>query len=66
MKTKTLKNLSFIVLLAAAAGCKQSSDMLLAAHATPASEAARAEYSYAYSGADIPANASRGQVYEYH
>ncbi len=40
--------------------------MLLSAHATPASEGARAEYSYAFSGAGIPASAPRDQVYEYH
>jgi hypothetical protein len=62
---KMLKSLPVLILLALA-GCKQSSDMLLSAHATPASEAARAEYSYAFSGADIPASAPRGQVYEYH
>jgi len=62
---KTLKTVPFLLLLALA-GCKQSSDMLLAAHATPATEAARAEYSYAHSGANIPASAPRGQVYEYH
>ena len=47
---KTLKTVPFLLLLALA-GCKQSSDLLLAAHATPATEAARVEYSYAYSGA---------------
>jgi hypothetical protein len=60
---KTLKTVPVLLLLALA-GCKQSSDMLLAAHATPAIEAARAEYSY--SGTNIPASAPRGQVYEYH
>jgi hypothetical protein len=62
---KTLKTVPFLLLLTLA-GCKQSSDMLLAAHATPATEAARAESSYAYSGANIPASAPRGQVYEFH
>jgi hypothetical protein len=62
---KTLKILPALLLLALA-GCKQSSDMLLAVHAKPAAEAARAEYSYAFSGAHIPASAPRGQVYEYH
>jgi hypothetical protein len=61
MKMKTLKSLSFVVLLTAAAGCKQSSEFL-ADHATPT----QVPTSYAYSGADIPASASRGHVYEYH
>jgi hypothetical protein len=57
---KTLKSLT-VVLLVALAACKQSSEFV-AVHGTPT----LVPTSYAYSGADIPASASRGEVYEYH
>jgi hypothetical protein len=57
---KTLKSLTFVLLLAGA-GCKQSSEFV-AVHATTT----LIPTSYAYSGADIPASVSRGEVYEYH
>jgi hypothetical protein len=62
---KTLKIVAVAVLLALT-GCKQSTDMLLAAHARPADNATSAEYYSAYSGANVANNAARGQVYEYH
>jgi hypothetical protein len=62
---KTLKTLALLLLLAVT-GCKQSSDALLAAHAMQVDNGARPEYHSAYSGANIPNTAARGQVYEYH
>jgi hypothetical protein len=59
---KLLKTAALVVLLAVA-GCKESADkmtVVAAAHATPV------EVRHMYSGANIPASAPRGQVYEYH
>ena len=55
-----------LLLLLALAGCKESTDMLLAAHAKPVNGDAGLQAQYHYSGADIPASASRDEVYEYH
>lgn len=55
---KTLKTVSLVLLLALT-GCKQSPDMMLAAHASPL------PYEYEYSGVNIPNTAPRGQVFEY-
>jgi hypothetical protein len=52
-----------LVLLLAVSGCKQSADVLSAAHAT---QVTNVQYQDAYSGANIPNGAPRGQVYEYH
>ena len=54
-----------LVLLVAVTGCKQSADVVAAAHATPVA-AKGVEYYSLYSGANIPNSAPRGQVYEYH
>lgn len=54
-----------LVLLLAVTGCKQSADVVAAAHAMPANQGAKEYYSL-YSGANIPNNAPRGQVFEYH
>jgi hypothetical protein len=62
---KTLKTVTLVVLLALS-GCKESSDALLGAHAKSLDNGSRAEYYSAYSGANIPNTAARGQVYEYH
>jgi hypothetical protein len=63
-KMKSLRILPLLLMLAAA-GCKDAASMLPAAHATP-TEGVRYEYVSEYSGANIPASAARGQVYEYH
>jgi hypothetical protein len=58
---KLLKTTALVVLLALT-GCKQSADkmaMVATAHATPV------EVRHMYSGANIPNNAPRGQVFEY-
>lgn len=60
---KTIKGLTLVLLLTAA-GCKDSTDALLAAHASPAADEVRTEWQY--SGAGIASTAPRGQVYEYH
>jgi hypothetical protein len=60
---KMLKTVPLLLLLAVT-GCKESADVLLAAHATPVGNGVR--YEAQYSGASIPTSASRGQVYEYH
>jgi hypothetical protein len=54
---KTLKTVTLVLLLAVT-GCKQSPDMMLAAHA------AQPPYEYEYSGVNIP-NTAPGQVFEY-
>jgi hypothetical protein len=61
---KLLKAL-VLVLLLAVTGCKQSADVVAAAHATPANQGGKEYYSL-YSGANVPNNAPRGQVFEYH
>jgi hypothetical protein len=60
---KLLKTVALVLLLTAS-GCKESADVLLAAHATPADQGVR--YESLYSGVNIASNAPRGQVYEYH
>jgi hypothetical protein len=58
---KLLKTAALVVLLAAA-GCKESADsmaVVATAHAKPV------EVTYLYSGANIPDSAPRGQVFEY-
>jgi hypothetical protein len=60
---KLLKTVVLLLLLAVT-GCKESADMLAAAHATPANQGAKEYYSL-YSGANIPNSAPRGQVFEY-
>ena len=57
---KLLKTAALVVLLAAA-GCKESDKMTVvsAAHAKPV------EVTHMYSGANIPDSAPRGQVFEY-
>lgn len=62
---KMMKTVPLLLLLALA-GCKESTNMLLAAHATPLVSDVGVQALYHYSGADIPASAARGQVYEYH
>jgi hypothetical protein len=57
-KMKTLK-IATLVLVLAVSGCKESSDMMLAAHASTL------PYEYEYSGVTIPNTAPRGQVFEY-
>jgi hypothetical protein len=64
-KMKTLKAAVMLMLLAAT-GCKQSADGMLAAHATQLDSSSRSESHYAYSGANIPNNTARSQVFEYH
>jgi hypothetical protein len=60
---KMLKTVTLLLLLAVT-GCKESADVLLAAHATPLDNGVR--YESEYSGAKIPNSAARGQVHEYH
>ena len=58
---KLLKTAALVVLVAVA-GCKESTDQLAVvatAHAKPV------EFTYAYSGVNIPDSAPRGQVFEY-
>lgn len=55
-----------LLLLLTLAGCKESTDMMLAVHATPLNSEVSVQAQYHYSGADIPASAARGQVHEYH
>jgi hypothetical protein len=55
---KTLK-IATVLLVLALSGCKESSDMMLAAHASTL------PYEYDYSGVNIPNTAPRGQVFEY-
>jgi hypothetical protein len=59
-----LLKIATLLLLLAVAGCKESTDGLFAAHATPADTGVT--YQYAHSGDSIPTSAARGQVYEYH
>jgi nitrous oxide reductase accessory protein NosL len=59
---KLLKTVMLVVLLAVA-GCKESADTLMAAHATQVTN--NVQFQYAYSGVNIPNSAPRGQVFEY-
>ena len=60
---KLLKAVMLVSLLVVT-GCKESADMVAAAHATPADDRGYVYYSM-YSGANIPESAPRGQVFEY-
>ena len=57
---KTIKLVALVALFAVT-GCKEATNVMVA-HAKPVDETVQ----YQYSGANIPATAARGQVYEYH
>jgi hypothetical protein len=61
---KSLRILPLLLLLAAA-GCKDAASMLPVAQASPA-EGVRYAHISQYSGANIAVDAPSGQVYEYH
>lgn len=57
---KTIKTVALVALLAVT-GCKETSQMAVVSEA----HASAAQVQYHYSGANIPASAARGQVFEY-
>jgi hypothetical protein len=56
---KTIKLVALVALFAVT-GCKEATNVMVA-HAKPMDESVQ----YHYSGANIPATAARGQVFEY-
>ena len=57
---KTIKTVALVVLFAVT-GCKETTSVAMVSEAI----AKPAESQYHYSGANIPASAARGQVFEY-
>ena len=58
---KTIKTVALVALFAVT-GCKETTKVAMVSEA----HASAVEVQYHYSGANIPASAPRGQVFQYH